>query len=92
MSKIRGKDFAKTVIITPEETETIQQKAAVDKAVAEIAAKEAAKEAARLAMPKGPRKGLGGWSIFFLIVVGVVLYYGIVALLMHFNMLPLSAG
>ena len=86
MSKIRGKDFAKTVIITPEENDAIQKKAAVDKAIAEIAAKDAAK----LAPPKGPRKGLGGWSIFFLIVVGVVAYYGIVAILMHYKILPLG--
>ena len=86
MSKIRGKDFAKTVIITPEENDAIQQKAAVDKVVAEIAAKEAAK----LEPPKGPRKGLGGWSVFFLIVVGVVAYYGIVAILTHFKVLPLG--
>ena len=86
MSKIRGKDFAKTVIITPDESDAIQQKAAVDKAIAEIAAKEAAE----LAPPKGPRKGLGGWSVFFLIVVGVVAYYGIVAILTHFNVLPLG--
>jgi len=86
MSKIRGKDFAKTVIITPEENDALKQKAAVDKAIAEMAAKDAAK----LAPPKGPRKGLGGWSIFFLIVVGVVAYYGIVAILMHFKVLPLG--
>lgn len=86
MSKIRGKDFAKTVIMTPEENDAIKQKAAVDKAVAEIAAKDAAE----LAPPKGPRKGLGGWSIFFLFVVGVVAYYGIVAILMHFKILPLG--
>ena len=86
MSKIRGKDFAKTVIISPEESDAIIQKAAVDKAVAEIAANEAVK----LAPPKGPAKGLGGWSVFFLIVVGVVAYYGIVALLTHFKVLPLG--
>ena len=86
MSKIRGKDFAKTVIMTPEENDAIQQKAAVDKAIAEIAAKDAAKPAA----PKAPRKGLGGWSIFFLIVVAVIAYYGIVAVLMHFEVLPLD--
>ena len=86
MSKIRGKDFAKTVIISPEESDAIIQKAAVDKAVAEIAANEAVK----LAPPKGPPKGLGGWSVFFLIVVGVVAYYGIVAILTHYKVLPLG--
>ena len=86
MSKIRGKDFAKTVVITPDENEAIQRKAAVDKVIAEIAVKETT----RSMEVKGPRKGLGGWSIFFLIVVGVVAYYGIVAILTHFKVLPLG--
>ena len=86
MSKIRGKDFAKTVIITPEENDEIQKKAAVDKVIAEMAAKDTAK----LAPPKGPRKGLSGWSIFLLILVGVVAYYGIVAILTHLKVLPLG--
>ena len=94
MSKIRGKDFAKTVIITPEENDAIQQKAAVDRR-AEVDRRAAAERRAaadrRVALTlKGPRKGLSGWSVFFLIVVGVVGYYGIVALLTHYKVLPLG--
>ena len=94
MSKIRGKDFAKTVIISPEESDAIIQKAAVDRrAAADRRAEDDRRAAAdrRAAVTlKGPPKGLGGWSVFFLIVVGVVAYYGIVALLTHFNVLPLG--
>lgn len=100
MSKIRGKDFAKTVIITPDESEAIQQKAVVDRraaadrrATADRRTTAERREAAerRVAVTlKGPPKGLGGWSIFFLIVVGVVAYYGLVAILTHFKVLPLG--
>lgn len=94
MSKIRGKDFAKTVIITPEENEAIQQRARSDrrtKAERRVAADRRAAADRRIALTlKGPPKGLSGWGIFLLIVVGVVAYYGIVALLTHFNVLPLG--
>jgi len=86
MSKIRGKDFAKTVIITPEESGAILEKAAVDRRV--VADRRAATDRRVAAKIKGPRKGLSGWGIFFLILTGVVAYYGIVAVLMHFNVLP----
>jgi len=86
MSKIRGKDFAKTVIITPEESDVILQKAAIDRRAA--ADRRAATDRRVAAKIKGPRKGLSGWGIFFLILTSVVAYYGIVALLMHFNVLP----
>ena len=82
MSKIQGKDFAKTVVIPPEERETFQQKA--------MAAKEVTKEAAMGGDIKGPPKGLSGWSIFFLVVIGVVLCFGIVAMLVQLGVL--SAG
>jgi len=73
MSKIQGKDFAKTVVIPPEERETFQRKVEADKAVT--------KEVVMGGAVKGPPKGLSGWSVFFLIVIGVVLCFGIVALL-----------
>ena len=82
MSKIQGKDFAKTVVITPEEAEAFKQKTE--------AAKEVTKEEVLGGEVKGPPKGLSGWGIFLLIVFGVVAYYGIVALLTHFNVLPLG--
>ena len=82
MSKIQGKDFAKTVVIPPEERETYHRKAEADIAVT--------KEAAMVGDVKGPPKGLSGWSIFFLIVIGVVLCFGIVAMLVQLGVL--SAG
>jgi hypothetical protein len=94
MSKIRGKDFAKTVIITPEENDAIQQRVRSDrrtKADRRTVAERRAAADRRVAVTlKGPRKGLSGWSIFFLIVVTVVTYYGIVAILMHLKVLPLG--
>ena len=80
MSKIQGKDFAKTVVITPEEREAFIQKP--------VAAKEVTKEEAMGGEVKGPPKGLSGWSVFFLVVIGVVLCFGIVAMLMHLKVLP----
>jgi hypothetical protein len=80
MSKIQGKDFAKTVVITPEENEAIKHRA--------VAAKEVTKEEAMGGGVKGPPKGLSGWSVFFLIVIGVVLCFGIVVMLMQLNVLP----
>jgi hypothetical protein len=74
MSKIQGKDFAKTVVITPEENEAIQRKV--------VTPKKVTKEEAMGGEVKGPSKGLSGWSVFFLVVVGVVLCFGIVAILM----------
>jgi hypothetical protein len=82
MSKIQGKDFAKTVVIPPEERENFQRKAEAEIAVT--------KEAAMGGDVKGPPKGLSGWSIFFLIVIGVVLCFGIVAMLVQMGVL--SAG
>ena len=71
MSKIRGKDFAKTVIITPEETAAKLQ----------AAAKQAPKEPKPIIGEevKGPPKGLSRWSIFFLVVIVVVVGFGIFA-------------
>ena len=86
MSKIRGKDFAKTVNITPEESGALLEQAAVNRRAADD--RRAAVDRRVEAKIKGPRKGLSGWGIFFLIVTGVVAYYGIVAALMHFNVLP----
>ena len=80
MSKIRGKDFAETVVITPEENEAMQQKA--------VAAKEVNTEEVIGGAVKGPPRGLSGWSIFFLVVVGVVLCFGILAMLTHLKILP----
>lgn len=80
MSKIQGKDFAKTVVIPPEERETFHRKSEADKAVRQ--------EAAMGGDIKGPPKGLSGWSVFFLIVIGVVLCFGIVAMLMQLGVLP----
>jgi len=80
MSKIQGKDFAETVVITPEENETIKQKAVV--------AKEVTNEEAMGGGVKGPPKGLSSWSVFFLVVIGVVLCIGIVAMLMRLKVLP----
>jgi len=78
MSKIRGKDFAKTVIITPEETAALKQKAA---AKSQAAAKQVTQEPKPIIgeAVKGPPKGLSRWSIFFLIVILLVLGFGIVA-------------
>jgi len=75
MSKIRGQDFAKTVVIPPEERENFQRKAEADIAVS--------KEAAMGGDVKGPPRGLSGWSVFFLIVIGLVLGFGIVVMLMQ---------
>ena len=71
MSKIRGKDFAKTVIITPEETAAKLQ----------AAAKQVTQEPKPIIVEevKGPPKGLSGWSKFFLLVIVVVLGFGIYA-------------
>lgn len=80
MSRIQGKDFAKTVVIPPEERETFQHKAEAEKAIT--------KEAAMGGDVKGPPKGLSGWSVFFLIVIGVVLCFGIVAMLVQLGVLP----
>ncbi|NNF96554.1 MAG: hypothetical protein HKM94_06490 [Halobacteria archaeon] len=98
MSKIRGKDFAKTVIITPEESGAIKQQAAEEPKAAVNRRAAADRRAAvdrrgagdrRAAVTfKGPRKGLGGWSVFFLVVIGVVWSFGIVAILMHLKVLP----
>jgi len=100
MSKIRGKDFAKTVIIAPDESEAIHQRARSDRraradrrAAADrrtAAVRRAAAERRVAVSLKGPPKGLSGWSIFFLMVVGVVAYYGIVAILTHYKVLPLG--
>ncbi len=75
MSKIRGQDFAKTVVITPEENEAIKRKP--------VASKEVTKEVAMDGIIKGPPRGLSGWSVFFLIVIGVVLGFGVVVILMQ---------
>jgi hypothetical protein len=80
MSKIQGKDFAKTVVITPEENEAIQRKT--------VSPKKVTKEEAMGGDVKGPPKGLSGWSVFFLIVIGVVLCFGIVAMLIQLKVLP----
>ena len=75
MGKIQGKDFAKTVVITPEENEASRQKV--------MAAKQVTQEEAMGGVVKGPPKGLSGWSIFFLVVIAVLLGFGIVAVLMQ---------
>jgi len=75
MSKIQGKDFAKTVVIPPEEREIYHRKVETDIAVT--------KEAAMGGDVKGPPKGLSGWSVFFLVVIAVVFGIGIVAILMQ---------
>lgn len=76
MSKIRGKDFAKTVVITPEENETFKQKAA-DKQQA--TAKPVAQDPIIGGEIKGPPKGLSPWGIFFLVVIIAILAFGIFA-------------
>lgn len=75
MSKIQGKDFAKTVVIPPEENEMFKHKS--------VAAKEVTNEEVMGGTVKGPPKGLSGWSVFFLVVIGVVLGFGIVVMLMQ---------
>jgi hypothetical protein len=75
MSKIQGKDFAKTVVIPPEERENFQRKAEAEIAVT--------KEAAMGGDVKGPPKGLSGWSVFFLVVIALVVCFGIIAILMQ---------
>jgi hypothetical protein len=82
MSKIQGKDFAKTVVITPEENEANQRKT--------VSPKKVSKEEAMGGEVKGPPKGLSGWSVFFLIVIGVVLCFGIIAMLVHLGVLPVG--
>ena len=98
MAKIRGKDFAKTVVITPEESQTIKQKvvvnrrAASDRRVADDRRvrvdRRSVVDRRAVVPPKGPRKGLGGWSIFLLVVVGVVVCISIVVMLAHLKVLP----
>ena len=61
MAKIQGKDFAKTVVITPEENEALKHKAE--------AAKEVKTETVLGGEVKGPPKGLSGWSVFFLVLI-----------------------
>lgn len=75
MSKNEGKDFAKTVVIPPEENDMFRHKSE--------AAKETTHEEAMGWTVKGPPKGLSGWSVFFLVVIVVVLGFGIVSMLMQ---------
>jgi hypothetical protein len=86
MSKIRGKDFAKTVVITPEESESIIKKAANDRRTGADRRKGVDRRV-EVTLKRAPKR-LSGWSIFFLLVVAVVASVGIVAVLMHFNILP----
>jgi hypothetical protein len=73
MSKIRGKDFAKTVIITPEERDAHKQMAAAKQ---QADANPVSKEPIIGGEVKGPPKGLSRWSIFFLVVIVLVLGVG----------------
>jgi hypothetical protein len=75
MSKIRGQDFAKTVVIPPEEYEQTMRKS--------MASKQVSNEDAMGGPVAGPPKGLSRWSVFFLIVIGLLLGFGIVTLLMQ---------
>ena len=73
MSKIRGKDFAKTVIITPEENDALKQKAAAKQ---QATAKPVTQEPIISGEVKGPPRGLSRWSIFFLVVIVLMLGVG----------------
>jgi hypothetical protein len=75
MSKIRGKDFDKTVIIPPEEYDLHKHKSMDTKPVTN--------EEAMGGLVVGPAKGLSRWSVFFLVVIGLLLGFGIVTVLMQ---------
>ncbi len=86
MAKIRGKDFAKTVVITPEESESIIKKAAEDRRRG-ADRRDGIDRRVEVTL-KRPPKGLSGWSIFFLLVVVVVAGIGIMVALKNYNILP----
>jgi hypothetical protein len=74
LSKKEGKDFAKTVVIPPEENDMFRH--------GSEETPEMKHEKAIGWAVKGPPKGLSGWSVFFLLVIAVVLGFGIVSMLM----------
>jgi hypothetical protein len=73
MTKIRGKDFAKTVIITPEENDALKRKEAAKQ---QATPKPVTQDPIIGGEVKGPPKGLSRWSIFFLVVIALVLGVG----------------
>ena len=75
MSKKESKDFAKTVVIPPEEND-IYKHGSVE--IQEVKHEERIGWAV-----EGPPKGLSGWSVFFLVVIVVVLGFGIVSMLLQ---------
>ena len=75
MSKIRGQDFDKTVIIPPEENELKQHRP--------MASRKVTNEEAMGGTVKGPPKGLSGWSVFFLLVIAVLVGFGFVIMYMQ---------
>ena len=72
MHKNNDQDFAKTVVIPPEENDSFRQRA--------MASKQVTNEEAMGGTVKGPPKGLSGWSVFFLIVIAVLLGFGFVVM------------
>ena len=74
MTKIRGKDFAKTVVITPEENAALKRKEAAKQ---QATPKPVTQDPIIGGEVKGPPKGLSRWSIFFLVVIALVLGFGI---------------
>ena len=70
MPKNNDQDFAKTVVIPPEENQAFRQRT--------MATKRVTKEEALGGTVKGPPKGLSGWSVFFLLVIAVLVGVGFV--------------
>lgn len=65
-------DFAKTVVIPPEENEAFRQKT--------MATKRVTNEEVMGGTVKGPPKGLSGWSVFFLVVIALLVGFGLVVM------------
>lgn len=72
MSRIRGRDFDKTVIIPPEENAPKQHKTMASRPFTHVEAMGG--------LVEGPPKGLSRWGVFFLIVLAVLIGVGIVVL------------
>lgn len=68
MGKIRGKDFDNTVIIAPEENGALEQESGDSN---KVAPPPLITEAI-----KGPPRGLSRWSVFFLVVLVLLLGIG----------------
>lgn len=75
MSKNESKDFAKTVVIPPEENDIFRH--------GSMETQEVKHEETIGWAVEGPPKGLSGWSVFFIVVIAVVLGFGIVSMLLQ---------